>query len=341
MAEYAHLSNPDPEFVEAVSKLPPAPPVLSEDLAICRDNYKTMCIPACHAVFEGYMPPESAYKVTDRHIDVGGGLQSLARCVVPTPKPGEDGKYPLLYWIHGGGWTIGDIHWDDYKLRRLAVDQRVSVVNIEYRLAPEDPFPAAPNDCLAALKYVASNEESFSADLSRGFLIAGMSAGGNLTAVTTHQYLDDPLSKSKPLTGQILVVPVTCHPDAYPAAYKDQLLSMEQNKDAVILSRSMMMAFFNWYNANPSDPRQSPLLFSPQKFSALPPTFVQICGLDPLRDEGLLYEKVMRENGVKTRLEIYPGVPHGVELATPGIKIARKLVDDFERAVQWLLEGAA
>ncbi|KAF9253996.1 alpha/beta-hydrolase, partial [Marasmius fiardii PR-910] len=181
---------------------------------------------------------ESAYKVTDRHIDVGGGTQVLARCVVPIPEPGEDVKYPLLFWIHGGGWTIGDIHWDDYKCRKLAVEKRVSVVNVEYRLAPEHPFPAAPNDILVALKYVAQKEESFSADLSRGFLIAGMSAGGNLAAVTAHQYLDDPLSKSKPLTGQILVIPVTCHPKAYPEAYKSQLQSMERNKEAPILPRS-------------------------------------------------------------------------------------------------------
>ncbi|KAG7086438.1 hypothetical protein E1B28_002392 [Marasmius oreades] len=338
MAEYAHLSNINTEFADALAKLPPAPPVLSEDLAICRENYPTKVIPACHALFEGYMPPESAYKVTDRRIDVDGA-QLLARCVVPTPKTGEDGKFPLLFWIHGGGWTIGGVDWDDYKVRKLAVDQRISVVNIDYRLAPENPFPAAPNDCLAALKYVASNEESFSADLSRGFLIGGMSAGGNLTAVTTHQYLDDPLSKSKPLTGQLLVAPIICHPKAYPEAYKSQLLSMEQNKNAPILSRSMMNAFLNWYQGNPSDPRLSPLLFPSHKFKVLPPAFVQVYGMDPLRDDGLLYEKVMRENGVKTKLEIYPGVPHAFELAAPSTKLCRKFVDDFEKGVQWLLHA--
>ncbi|KAF9254061.1 hypothetical protein L218DRAFT_634578 [Marasmius fiardii PR-910] len=84
----------------------------------------------------------------------------------------------------------------------------------------------------------------------------------------------------------------------------------------------------------------SPLLYPPQKFKALPPAFLQICGMDILRDEGLLYEKVLRENGVKTKLEIYPGVPHAFEVAVPATKICRKFVDDFEDAVQWLLNGA-
>ncbi|KAL0577334.1 hypothetical protein V5O48_004658 [Marasmius crinis-equi] len=341
MAEYAHLSELNPEFAEAVAKLPPAPPVLSEDLVICRKNYEEMVIPACHALFDAVnaMPPETAYTVTDRQIPVGGGVEVRARCVVPKPKAGEDGKFPLLFWIHGGGWTIGDVNWDDYKCRKLAVDRRVSVVNVEYRLAPEYPFPAAPNDCLAALKYVASNEASFSADLSRGFLIAGMSAGGNLTAVTTHLYRDDPLSKTKPLTGQIVVVPVTCHPAAVPEKFKSQLLSQEQNKEAPILPRRMMDAFWNWYKPDPSDPRASPLLFPSHR--GLPPAFVQIVGLDPLRDEGLLYEKMLRESGVKTKLEIYPGVPHAFELAVPETKICRKFVDDFENAVTWLLNGAS
>ena len=89
--------------------------------------------------------------MTDRRIPVGGSTTILVRTVVPTPKAGEDGKYPLVFWIHGGGkwyraparhhlelfffpgWTIGDANWDDYKLRRLAVNQRVATVNIEYR----------------------------------------------------------------------------------------------------------------------------------------------------------------------------------------------------------------
>ncbi|KAL0066788.1 hypothetical protein AAF712_006186 [Marasmius tenuissimus] len=339
MAEYAHLSEMNPEFLEAVSKLPPAPPALTDDVATCRTNSLNMFGPAARALFEKIgMPPESAYKVTDRQIPVEAGVEVLARCVVPTPKDGEDDKFPLLFWIHGGGWAIGDVDWDDYKCRRLAVERRVSVVNCEYRMAPENPFPASPNDCFNALKYVANNEDSFGADLSKGFLIGGASAGGNLTAVTTHLYRDDPLSKTKPLTGQMLVIPVTCHPDAYPEKHKSQLLSMEQNKDAPFLDKKMMRTFFDWYQAPPNDPRMSPLLFPSHK--DLPPAFLQVCGLDPLRDEGLLYEKELRAHGVKTKFEIYPGVPHGFEMAVPDTKICRKYVGDFEDGVTWLLNGA-
>ncbi|KAK1224839.1 hypothetical protein PQX77_012256 [Marasmius sp. AFHP31] len=321
MAEYAHLSEMNPEFLEAISKLPPAPPVLTDDVATCRANSASMIGPGARACFEKIgMPPESAYKVTDRQIPVEAGVEVLARCVVPTPKDGEDGKFPLLFWIHGGGWAIGDVDWDDYKCRKLAVERRVAVVNCEYR-------------------HIANNEDSFGANLSKGFLIGGASAGGNLAAVTAHLYRDDPLSKTKPLTGQILVIPVTCHPDAYPEKHKSQLLSMEQNKEAPVLDKKMMRAFFDWYQAPPDDPRVSPLLFPSHK--DLPPAFLQVCGLDPLRDEALLYEKELRASGVKTKFEIYPGVPHGFEIAVPETKICRKYVEDFANAVTWLLNGAS
>ncbi|KAG7095484.1 hypothetical protein E1B28_006223 [Marasmius oreades] len=332
MAEHAHLSKIDDEFATAFAKVPPPPPG-PPTVEGTRTIYTNVLVPAAKGLVS--LPAESEYQVKDHHIDVGNGVKVVARSIVPTAKEGEDGTFPLLFWCHGGGWTMGDLNWDDYRLRRAAVDTRIAVVNCEYRLAPENPFPAAVNDCFAALKHVATNPESFSGSLSKGFHVGGQSAGGNLAAVMAILARDDPVFKDRPLTGQLLLIPVTIHPDAYPEKYKSSLLSMEQNKDAPILTAELMRKYWAWYAAPPTDPRASPLLLPSHK--GLPPAFLMVCGLDPLRDEGLLYGKVLSAAGVKTKVEVYSGVPHGFELVDCTIGKARKYEADLGAAIRWLL----
>ncbi|ESK96662.1 esterase lipase [Moniliophthora roreri MCA 2997] len=221
-------------------------------------------------------------------------------------------------------------------MKTTSVDLRVSVVNCEYRLAPEYPFPTAVNDALAALKYVASHPEEFSASLKKGFIVAGASAGGNLAAVLSHLARDDSFFQDKPVTGQHLQVPMVCHPAAYPEKYKSSLLSMEQIKDAPGLTREDIGDIIGWYAGTPEDPKFSPLLLSSHQ--GLPPAFIQVCGLDPLRDEGLLYEKVLKEAGVPTRLEVYPGVMHGFNAFYASIGQAAKWRKDCTEGLTWLLQ---
>ncbi|KAL0578340.1 hypothetical protein V5O48_003654 [Marasmius crinis-equi] len=325
MAEYSHLSTIDPEFAAAIAKVPPPPPG-PPNVEVSRAMYRDFILPSTKARLEGSLPSESELQVKDHQIDVGGGAKVRARSLVPTPKEGED------------GWTIGNLEWDDYPMRKVAVERRIAIVSCEYRLAPEHPFPASIDDAFAGLKFVASNPGLFSASLSKGFLVGGASAGGNLAAVLSQLARDDPAFKSTPLTGQFLVIPVTVHPDAYPEEHKSSLLSYEQNKDAPTLTKESMDAFWKWYNPPPTDPKASPLL-SPSK-EGLPPAFFQVAGMDPLRDEGLLYEKLLRQAGVKTKLEIYPGVPHGFMLIDPTIKAVRKFEEDFRTGITWLLEVA-
>ncbi|KAK1231507.1 hypothetical protein PQX77_005372 [Marasmius sp. AFHP31] len=286
--------------------------------------------------FESHLPPSSEYTVTEHEIDVGGGVTVLARSVVPTPRDGEDGTFPLLFWMHGGGWVKGSRNNDDYALRVESVQVRIAVVNCEYRLAPEHPFPAAVDDVFAALKFVASNPEKFSASLKKGFLVGGPSAGGNLSAVLSYLARDDSFFKDKPLTGQFLQIPCVVHFEAVPEKFKSLYRSFEQNKDAPILNRSNIDDYYSMYKPVATDTRCSPLLLETHK--GLPPAFLQICGLDPLRDEGLIYEKVLREAGVPTKLEIYPGVPHGFEDVAPQIKQAVKLREDIRIGLKWLLD---
>ncbi|KAK7062796.1 hypothetical protein VNI00_000287 [Paramarasmius palmivorus] len=335
MAEYAKYSQLDPELASLPGVAEFLKPDNATNVEARRQRYENAMDARSSQINQDLLPDSSEYSVVDRYIDVAPGVRVRARCVTPTVREGEDGSFPLLFWIHGGGWLTGDVRMDDNNLRITSVELRLSVVNCEYRLAPEHPFPTGLNDLYAALKYVAANPRVFAASLKKGFIVGGVSAGGNLTAVITHRARDDSDFQNTPLTGQLLRIPCVIHPDAYPEEYKSSLLSMEQNKDAPFLSKAAIDLILNNYHAPPTDPNMSPLLF--QSHKALPPAFIQVCGLDPLRDEAFLYQKVLEEAGVEAKLEIYPGVPHIFDLFFPSLKQSKKFLEDFIQGLRWLL----
>lgn len=141
-----------------------------------------------------------------------------------------------------------------------------------------------------------------------------------------------------PLTGVYLGIPVVVHPDAVPEKYLPFYGTYSQNKDAPILSRESMDTLTGQYKPTPTDPLYSPLL-RPGGHSDLPPAYFQVCGLDPVRDDGLIYENVLREEyGTKTKIDIYPGVPHAFMAAFPDLVSSRRFLDDSIAGFTWLLE---
>ncbi|OCH90751.1 hypothetical protein OBBRIDRAFT_792947 [Obba rivulosa] len=334
----SHLSAPDPEWTALQHKLPPPHPADADGVVI-REAFAKHVIPHIQSIYQKRLPPDSDYKVEDRTIPVDGGEITL-RCLTPTPANADSvSTYPLLYWMHGGGWYHGNIHMDDYTLRILCVEFQISIVNVEYRLAPEYPFPISLEDCYAGLKWAADNASVLSASLAKGFIIGGLSAGGNLTAVIAHRTRDDPFFANKKITGQLLMIPAVVHPDGVPEEYKSELTSVEENQDAPAFNRSDLYKCYSILGADPKDPRCSPLLYP--SHANLPPAYLQVCGMDPLRDEGLLYEKVLREAGVKTRIDVYPGVPHGFHWAFGHISQALKYDQDTKYGLRWLLSQSA
>jgi len=241
----------------------------------------------------------------------------------------------MLVWMHGGG----DLDSDDPLLQKLATELRISIVNVDYRLAPEFPFPTGLNDSYEALKWASMHAPELNADITKGFILGGISAGANFTAVLAHCARDDPILHGK-LTGQLLLLPTVVHADAVPEQYKSELLSMEQNKDAPLLGKSLMNTIYNLYGiTDPADPKMSPLLFPSHK--NLPPAHIQVCGWDPVRDEALLYEKVLKEQSVKTSLEVYPGVPHGFHVIFPTLAQSIKWEEDVRKGIRWLLSASS
>ncbi|KAK7883525.1 hypothetical protein LTR67_011101 [Exophiala xenobiotica] len=264
---------------------------------------------------------------------------SLITCRVYRPeKPPSNGSR-LVIMFHGGGWCLGGLENEEVQCRLMTSKLGVTAVNVDYRLAPEHKFPIAVHDCHDATKWAAANPSSLGADPTKGFIIGGTSAGGNITAVIAHLCRDEEMNP--PLTGCLLVIPAYCYHKFVPEQYKKDYQSYEQNKNAPILTRKAMDLFADSYlpdEEQRQDPLYSPLLW-PTGHGNLPPSFFQICGQDPLRDEALVFERIMREEqNVKTKVELYPGLPHGFHSVVPSMKASEKFVKDTVDGVKWLLE---
>ncbi|CDO76453.1 hypothetical protein BN946_scf184600.g2 [Trametes cinnabarina] len=323
MSANSHLAKPDAELGPLLAYLGP-PALHTDDVLVLRKQFEAAAF-LHQAEWEDRAPPASEYRVQDHqvHVDIEGGGEEgeiTVRSYLPkisvsasrnrsSDQAGPD-PFPLLVWYHGGGFIAGDLDLDDGYLRNLCVDLRLSIVSVGYRLAPEHAFPTGFNDAYAALKWQAATHPSaLRASLARGFLVGGTSAGANLAAAVVLRARDDVFfapSSGRQITGQILQTPQVVHPEADISRYSSELRSMEEQANAPFLTARKLRAFARALRAPPNDVRVSPLLAS--RYAGLPPTFVQVFGLDPLRDEGLLYARLLREEGVDTRTSVYVAV---------------------------------
>ena len=214
------------------------------------------------------------------------------------PVPSE--PRPLLVHFHGGGWVLGSVEDADPTARRLACDADAVVVSIDYRLAPEHPFPAAVDDAVAATRWLQAHADEVGGDASR-VLVGGDSAGGNLAAVTTLALRD---SGDQPLAGQYLLYPVT---DA--DFTRDSMIRHATGK---LLETADMGWFWDHYCPEPEARRHwrsSPLRADSMK--DLPPAIVALAGHDPLFDEGRDYADRLVADGVPVTCRIAEDLVHG------------------------------
>ncbi|KAL5526997.1 hypothetical protein ACEPAF_8726 [Sanghuangporus sanghuang] len=338
MAQWAHYSTPNEEFLKALAERPPfSPPVVKDpkegDEEIMKQQKLTE--ERLRTVVEAAGSPEGIV-VEEKLVPVTTPPGEI-KVRVYTPQSEDSSEiFPVYVHIHGGGYCVGTLDLDEFVCRAASAKHRIVVVNVDYRLAPQFPFPTGIEDSYEAVKWVEANAASLRVDLKKGFIVGGKSAGGNFTCVITQRARSDPVLQGK-LTGQILQIPSTVtHSGGYPEKFKDKMISYEQNKDDPILNRAYLALFIGAYKPGPqSDVRVSPLLA--ESFEGLPPAYVQIAGADVLRDEGLLYEQFMREAGVPTKLDVYTGVPHGFNTVYPELRISEKWDEDFHAGMEWLL----
>ena len=213
---------------------------------------------------------------------------------------GKDEVLPALLYIHGGGWVIGDLDTHDVVCRTLANGARCAVFSVEYRKAPESPFPAAVDDCFAALNFVSREEKKLGIN-AKQLAVGGDSAGGNLAAVMALMARD---AGGPAISFQLLIYPGVDQRMGHP--------SIDSNGEGYLLTKKSMLYFRGHYLPRKEDWldwRASPLLA--KSLARLPPAFVMTAGYDPLRDEGKAYAERLAKEGVQTEYKNYADMVHG------------------------------
>jgi len=245
------------------------------------------------------------------------------RIAVRVYRPSSD-VLPALVFFHGGGWTIGDLDTHDVLCRSLAAGARCAVFSVDYRLAPENPFPAAVDDAVAATKYLLSNPGPLKIDASR-IAVGGDSAGGNLAAVVALEL------KKHNLAFQLLIYPVTdqrCEFDSH-----------SRNGEGYLLTKEGIAFFRGGYLPDPkdwTDWRASPLLAADHRGVA--PAYVLTAGFDPLLDEGRAYAEKLSAAGVAVEYREYSDMVHGFILFGGVLDTANAAVAECSTRLRAALE---
>lgn len=264
-------------------------------------NRKPTAVPAVHSVTNSAFP--------------GPGGDVAVRIYRMT-----DTLAPAILWFHGGGWVLGDLDTGELPAQTLCHQTGCTVISVDYRLAPETPFPGAFDDCFAALQWAVDHAEELTIDPAR-IIVGGDSAGGNLAAAVALAARDDGIV----LAGQLLIYPVVQCDFTLP--------SFAEVGEGYGLVTEAMEWFWDKYVPNLSDRNDPRVALLGQDLSGTAPAFVLTCGFDPLASEGLLYGDALRTHGVPVTAVHQPSGIHG-NFAMP----KRSGVDGRSAAAIWVKE---
>jgi acetyl esterase len=299
----------DPELAAVLERLPPRP----LELDAARRNHM-----AATKIVSG--AGEAVARVDDIAVPGPGG-DVPARLYVPDA--GEAGL-PLVVYLHGGGWTMGSLDSYDPVCRALANRTRAAVLSVGYRLAPEDPYPAAVKDAWAALRWAEEHAVDLGADPAR-LAVAGDSAGGNLAAALAVRARDH---GGPGLRAQLLV---------YPAIdpRMDSGSFVEYGEGFGLTAEDMAWSWGTYLDGADLDhPDAAPARADP---AGLPPAVVVLAELDPLRDEGAAYAAELERAGGRARVIEVPAVVHGFWRFLAVSRLARETLDEAAGALAALL----
>lgn len=248
----------------------------------------------------------------------GGVIPAQVFDVRETRGPG-----PIMIFYHGGGFVIGDLYVYESYCAEVARLLDLPVISIDYRLAPEHPFPAATDDCEAAARWIASSPKELGYDVT-GLITSGDSAGGNLAIVT-----------SMTLRNKPAAVPVILQHPIYPGvASHGDWQSARDFADGHFLTIASMAWFTRHYRPDLTDYRGAPLLFDQ---SGMPPSLVTTASLDPLRDQGLAYVDALKKAGVPVQHISAEGNIHGHITLRKALPSAQRDVETNMKALKAML----
>lgn len=283
--------------------------------------------------------------IVDHTIPTRDGSTIEARSYRSVKKDKSD-KLPVYIYFHGGGFIFGSIASEDFVCAQTAINTGVLVVNVNYRHTPEHIFPTAWYDSQDAFAWVHKNIEKLSGDPSK-VLVGGVSAGGQLSASLTlekHLGRSEVLKGLPDIAGQILIIPCLASPDTYDegpgkllAAGKSSYI---ENEHAPILPKKIVQFFTALLKAPKADLKDTKINIvnaTEDEVRGLPPTVFGIAGLDPLRDEALLYAKKLTEANVPTEIRLFKGVPHGHRRFGKALKASDHWDECIDEGILWAL----
>lgn len=276
----------------------------------------------------------------------GGTLE--ARSYRPA-KIEDNARLPIYIHLHGGGYFFGSLSSEDAISSRIALGAGVTVVNVNYRHTPDATFPTAWNDVEDAFYWVHDHIDELRGN-SDQVLVGGISAGAQLAAaLVLRQNIASPDILPKPkIAGQILMIPALVHSGSYQSQL-DQLSdpsvsSYIENEHAPILSQKVIQFFTGLLKFPVPDPENEDFRFNTGNASTLqvrglPPTVFGIAGLDPLRDEGLLYGKKLAEAGIATDIHVFKGLPHGFRRYGKQLSESARWDKVMENGIRWAISN--
>jgi acetyl esterase len=250
-----------------------------------------------------------------------------ARSYAPVAAGSE--AQPVLVYFHGGSFVLGGLESHDGLCRLIASEGNFRVIAVDYRLAPEHMWPAAPDDAIAATRWIEANAAELGIDAGR-IAVGGDSAGGLLAAIVTHEMR---AQGGLRLAAQMLLFPAT--------QMGGDSKSLRDFGVGYFLERRAMEHFYSLYlppDADLDSPKVAPL--RAVDFSGLPPAFIMLAGYDPLHDEGIAYADRLRGAGVKVTVADYPGLVHNFIYLQTVLPQAREALSAAARAVKEMLDAA-
>src|SRR5271155_3809608 len=314
----------DPELRVVLEKLPADRPLDLNKIPAARAKMKKMM-----TAMLASLPAVEGVTSQDEFVPGAQGDPAVrVRVYRPTDQPS---KLPALYWIHGGGYVMGDIDQDDRLMRQMVKRIGCVTVSVDYRLAPEHPFPAPVEDCYAGLKWLFAHAGELGVEQSR-IAVGGASGGGGLAAGLVLLARDRGEVK---IAYQLLIYPMIDDRNVTPASYAITDPRM-WNREA---NRLGWKAYLG-HDGGGADVSPYAAAARATDLTNLPPAYIPVGALDLFVDENIQYAQRLIQAGVPTELHVYPGAFHGFDLFAPSAMVSKQFKADRDNALKRALHDA-
>ena len=315
----------DPELRVVLEKLPTDRPLDLNKIPAARANMKKMM-----TAMLASLPAVEGVTSQDEFVPGAQGDPAVrVRVYRPTDQPG---KLPALYWIHGGGYVMGDIEQDDRLMKQMVKRIGCVAVSVDYRLAPEHPFPAPVEDCYGGLKWLFRHADELGVEPSR-IAIGGASGGGGLAAGLALLTRDRGEVR---VAFQLLIYPMIDDRNVTPASYAitdPRMWNRESNR----------LGWKAYLGRDGGGADVSPYAAAARAtdLTNLPPAYIPVGALDLFVDENIQYAQRLIQAGVPTELHVYPGAFHGFDIFAPSATVSKQFKADRDSALKRALHDTA